>query len=162
MNINIMGGKMKGLKLLNAKLKSQNGKWERKEKKRKYIIERFFLLIILLIFHSQLVSSDREDLRVIKKVVKAEEFSISSKSFNEAKWLKISITEKKRMKKDGVEIRIYLPFVETILKTSKNCRIRNEKTDIDLKEIIEDLKNISSMELFLLEDEESIVKIWLE
>ncbi len=151
---------MKSIKTVNSKGKSQKAKSRAKKIKIKCLLTGIFLLI--LIFHSQGISSDKEDLKVIKKMVKAEDFLISSKSLEEAKWLKICVADKNRRDKENVEIKIYLPFLETILKSSKNCRIRNEKTKIDLREIIEDLKRIGSMELFLLEDEESIVKIWLE
>lgn len=151
---------MKWIKTVNSKGKSQKAKSKAKKIKIKCLLSGIFLLI--LIFHSQGISSDKEDLKVIKKVVKAEDFSISSKSLREAKWLKICVAEKKRRDKENVEIKIYLPFLETILKSSKNCRIRNGKTDIDFKDIIRDLKRIGNMELFLLEDEKSIVKIWLE
>lgn len=128
----------------------------------KKLLAGIFLSILFFVFYLHGVSSDREDLKIIKKASKAEEFSISSKSFKEAKWLKICITEKKKSEREDVKIRIYLPFLETILKFSKNCRIKNERTDIDLREIIEKFKREGAMELFLLEDDESIVKIWLE
>lgn len=148
---------MKEIKTLNSKGKSRTVK-----SKGKCLLTGILLLIIFLAFHSQGITSDKEDLKIIKKVAKAEKFSISSKTLKEANWLKITITEKKKIDKDDLKIRIYLPFLETILKSSKNCRIRNEKNEIDLREIIQDLKRIGSMEIFLLEDEESIVKIWLE
>ncbi len=121
-----------------------------------------FPLTLILIFPSYAISSDRDDLKVIKKVVKAEDFSISSKSLREAKWLYISVIEKNKLNREDVKIRIFIPFLETILKSSKKCRIKSEKREIDLRDIMEDLKSIGSMELFLLEDDNSIVKIWLE
>ncbi len=120
------------------------------------------LISLIFIFPSYTFSSDREDLKVIKKVVKAKDFSISSKCFKEAKWLKISIIEKNKMDREDVKIRICIPFLETILRSSKKCRIKSEKREIDLRDIMEELKKIGSMELFLLEDDQSIVKIWLE
>lgn len=99
---------------------------------------------------------------MIKKVVKAEDFLISSKSLDEAKWLNITIIEKNKVDRENVKIRIYIPFLKTTLKSSKKCRIKREKREIDLKDILEDLKGIGSMELFLLEYDQLIVKIWLE
>lgn len=157
-----IGGNMKGMKIFNLKGKIQKTRFNKIKEKVKFMYFCVFLLVLIIALNSQGLSSDKEDLKIIKKVAKAEEFLISSKNLKEAKWLKICISEKKKVGKEDTEIRIYLPFLETILKSSKNCRIRNEKTEINLREIIQDLKRIGSMELFLLEDEESVIKIWLE
>jgi len=146
-----IGGIMKGIKKIKERLSFG-------------FLKNFIVPLIsfIFIFLSYAISSDREDLRVIKRVVKAEDFSISSKSLKEAKWLNISIIEKNKMDREDVKIRICIPFLETILKSSKKCRIKKGEREIDFKDIIEELKRIGSMEVFLIEDAQSIVKIWLE
>ncbi len=120
------------------------------------------LLILFILSFSLIISSDKEDLKAIKRSLKAEESQGFSKPFNEAKWLKISIVERKKGGEEEIKIRIYLPFLEKILKTCKKCRINKGETEIDLKDLFKELKRFSSTDLLIAEDQEATVKIWLE
>ena len=123
-------------------------------------------LIVLMIFVlgigvSNLASTTGEkDIQAIKKAVKENP---NYKKGEEAKWLKVLITEDET-NKTKVKVTLPLVLVEMFIKAAedKDLRINREECDIDLKELFVELKKHGPMALIEVHEDGETIKIWLE
>ena len=122
--------------------------------------------IALLLFAVSLLplnfaqAGDREDFQKVKKAVKDNP---NYSSGNEAKWLKVLITDN-GTKKDKVKITLPLALVEVFMRAAdnKNLRVDRDDYDIDIKELFAELKKLGPMALIEVYEDGETIKVWLE
>lgn len=106
------------------------------------------------------LSTGEKDIQAIKKAVKKNP---NFRKGEEAKWLKVLITEDET---DKVKVKITLPLklVELFLHAAedKELRINHDECDIDLKELFAELKKAGPMALIEVYEDGETIKIWLE
>ena len=109
-----------------------------------------------------LLADSRDDIQTIKKAVKKKP---DYKPGEEAKWLKVLITDNET-KKDIVKITLPISLVETLLKCAhdEHMKIHRDECDIDLKELFEELKKHGPMVYIEVTDpdDNETVKVWVE
>ena len=120
-----------------------------------------FVTILILVFmftsFSILNSSSTEDYKAIKKAVKKK----NTKRQGELTWFKLTVTDN-FSKKIKVRIKLPIAIVDWLSEcTDGSFRIRNKCT-INLKRILKDLKKSKKFTILEMEDEDDIVKIWVE
>jgi len=101
-----------------------------------------------------------EDIRAIKKAVKENpKYSPDV----DAKWFKVVITDL-HARKDKLRITLPISLVEFFMRCvpGEQVNINCEEYDIDLKKILEELKELGPNSLIEISDEDEILKIWLE
>ena len=66
--------------------------------------------------------------------------------------------------KEKVKVTLPIALVEVFLKCSqdKHLRIHGEECEIDLKELFTELKKLGPMVLIEVNEEDEIIKVWLE
>lgn len=94
-----------------------------------------------------------QDYKVIKKAMK-------SKKGGDLTFLKLSVYDKKE-KKNTVKITLPLTLVEILSECDKDSKILDD-TDLDLKKLMKILKKNGPMTLIEIDDDDQLVKIWLE
>jgi len=101
-----------------------------------------------------------DEIRAIKKAVKENP---SFKSGKEVRCLKVLVTDT-RLKTEKVKITIPLSLVElfTGCAHGKHVKIDCDEYDIDLKELLSELKHLGPGSLIEISDDDGILKIWLE
>lgn len=120
-----------------------------------------FLISLSLIFVALFMAADsRTDYQAIKKAVKE---NLAYDQGKEVKWFKILVTDN-RTNKEKVRITIPLSLVEVFARSAenKNLKIRDHHCELDLAELIAELKKIGPMALIEIYEEDETVKVWLE
>lgn len=120
------------------------------------------LAVMVLSFVSMnfLSAEDTSTIQAIKKAVKENpKYNAGS----EVKWFKVLITDT-RTKKDKVKITLPISLIELIAKHSneKNLKVNRDEYDIDLKELLAELKKLGPMALVEICEDDELVKVWLE
>lgn len=120
------------------------------------------LAVMVLSFVSMnfLSAEDASTIQAIKKAVKENpRYNAGS----EVKWFKVLITDT-RTKKDKVKITLPISLIELIAKHSneKNLKVNRDEYDIDLKELLAELKKLGPMALVEICEDDELVKVWLE
>ncbi len=116
-------------------------------------------LALLLSAGFLLAEGNHNDLQAIKKAVKKDEKRIES---GEAKWLKVLVTDE-RSGEDKVRITLPLSLLELLIRhDSPDCRIGRDVYDLDLREILAELKKLGPMVVIEVMENDETVKIWLE
>lgn len=122
--------------------------------------------IVLLLFVVSLIplnfaqAGAREDFQKIKKAVKDNP---NYSSGNEAKWLKVLITDNET-KKDKVKVTLPLALVEVFMRAAddKHLCMNRDDYDIDIKELFAELKKLGPMALIEVYEDGETIKVWLE
>lgn len=120
------------------------------------------LAVMVLSFVSMnfLSAEDTSTIQAIKKAVKENpRYNAGS----EVKWFKVLITDT-RTKKDKVKITLPISLIELIAKhcNEKNLKVNRDEYDIDLKELLAELKKLGPMALVEIYEDDELVKVWLE
>ncbi|MBN1938637.1 MAG: hypothetical protein JW843_03560 [Candidatus Aminicenantes bacterium] len=109
-------------------------------------------------------ASDNDNWRVVKNAVKRDARRASTRG--EAKWFKILIADRGG---DGGELKITLPLslVEGLarlaaLEEDKHFRCGDRDLDIDILEVLEQLKEAGPMALIEIKDDDGLIRIWIE
>lgn len=106
------------------------------------------------------LSTGEKDIQAIKKAVKRNP---NFRKGEEAKWLKVLITEDDS---DKVKVKITLPLkvVEFLLRNveGKEILIDHGECDIDLIELFTELKRAGPTALIEINEDGDTIKIWLE
>ncbi len=117
----------------------------------------FALIVVLINF---LLAGGTDDYQVIKKAVKENP---NYKPGKEAKWFKVLVTDSETNK---VRVKVTLPIsvIEIFLECAgdKHLKIDHDDCEIDLKEVFKELKELGPMALIEVQEDDEIVKIWLE
>ena len=112
-----------------------------------------FIMVTFLAAAFLVRGSSEEDYKVIKNAVKAE-------SSGEVTWIKITVFDKKA-NKEKIDIKVPFSLVEMFLEGKNDFKIK-EKCDVDFKKVIEVLKKSGPTTLIEVNEEDELVKIWLE
>lgn len=112
-----------------------------------------FILVTFLVAAFMVRGSSEEDYKVIKNAVKTG-------GNGEVTWIKISVFDKKA-NKEKVNIKVPFSLLEMLLEGKDNFKIK-EKCDVDFKKVIEILKKSGPTTLIEVDEEDELVKIWLE
>jgi len=114
------------------------------------IIITAFMLATLPVF-----GDSAQDYKVIKKASK-------DKKNGDLSFLKLTVYDTKE-KKNKVKITLPLALVEILSDSEEDVKILDKtKSDLDLKKILSLLKKNGPMTLIEIEEDDQIVKIWLE
>jgi len=114
------------------------------------IIITAFMLATLPVF-----GDSAQDYKVIKK-------ASQDKKNGDLSFLKLTVYDTKA-KKNKVKITLPLALVEILSDSEEDVKILDKtKTDLDLKKILSLLKKNGPMTLIEIEEDDQIVKIWLE
>jgi len=128
----------------------------RRNNMRKHLILVIFIIVTFMAATLPAVGDSAEDYKVIKKAVKGK------KTKGEATWFRIEVTEKKT-KKSKVRIKIPVSLVELLSDcVPKDLDINGNKCNIDVKKIMKELKKHGPMTLIEVDEDDVLVKIWLE
>ena len=100
-------------------------------------------------------SSAEKDYRVIKNAVKEK------KDSGEISWFRIEVTDKKA---DKVKVKIKLPMsvIDLLIESDDDLKIDSEKCKLNLKKILAELKKAGPTTLIEVEEDDVLVKIWIE
>ncbi|MEA3420282.1 MAG: hypothetical protein U9Q97_01235 [Acidobacteriota bacterium] len=118
------------------------------------------VMVLSFVSMSFLSAEDTSTIQAIKKAVKENpRYNAGS----EVKWFKVLITDT-RTKKDKVKITLPILLIELIAKHSneKNLKVNRDEYDIDLKELLAELKKLGPMALVEICEDDELVKVWLE
>jgi len=119
------------------------------------------VLMIVLVVAAFMAASltlwadSQDDYKVIKKAVDAK------KGDGTVTMIRIEVTEK-GTQKSKVKIKVPLSLVELFSDCSEDLKINTEKCKVDLKKILSELKKSGPMTMVEVEEEDTLVKIWLE
>jgi hypothetical protein len=127
---------------------------------KKIVILAMSVFILNILGTAKLHSERDDEIRTIKKAVKENS---SVRSGKEIKWLKVLVTDT-RAKTEKVKISIPLSLAELLMGCAhgRHLRIDCEEYDIDLKELLSELKHLEPGFLIEISDDEASIKIWLE
>lgn len=116
-----------------------------------------FIMVLFMAATLPLVGNSADDYKVIKKAVKGKRTS------GEASFIRIEVTDKKT-KKAKVKIKVPLSLVELVSDcVPDNIDIKGKgKCNIDMKKILKELKKHGPMTLIEVDEEDAMVKIWIE
>lgn len=121
---------------------------------KKNLLMVFVIIAAFAMIAALPVSGDSaQDYKVIKK-------ASESKSTGDVQWFKLTVYNTKE-KKNTVKITIPLSLVEIFADKDDKVKIA-DKEEINVKEVLSLLKKNGPMTLVEIEEEDQVVKIWLE
>ncbi len=118
------------------------------------------VMVLSFVLMNFLSAEDTSTIQAIKKAVKENpKYNAGS----EVKWFKVLITDT-RTKKDKVKITLPISLIELMAKhcNEKNLKVNRYEYDIDLKELLAELKKLGPMALVEICEDDELVKVWLE
>lgn len=118
------------------------------------------VMVLSFVLMNFLSAEDTSTIQAIKKAVKENpKYNAGS----EVKWFKVLITDT-RTKKDKVKITLPISLIELMAKhcNEKNLKVNRCEYDIDLKELLAELKKLGPMALVEICEDDELVKVWLE
>ncbi len=118
------------------------------------------VMVLSFVLMNFLSAEDTSTIQAIKKAVKENpKYNAGS----EVKWFKVLITDT-RTKKDKVKITLPISLIELMAKhcNEKNLKVNRDEYDIDLKELLAELKKLGPMALVEICEDDELVKVWLE
>ncbi len=118
-------------------------------------------LIALMVLTPTLASADRrDDLQAIKKAVKENPVYEPGK---EVKWFKVLVTDS-RNNRETVRITLPIALVEIFANAADDddIRIDHHKCDLNLRELLSEIKKAGPMALVEICDHDEVIKVWLE
>jgi len=123
---------------------------------KKHLILVIFIIVTFMAGTLPALGDSAEDYKVIRKAVKGK------KTGGEVTWFRIEVTDKKT-KKSKVKIKIPVSLVELLSDcVPEDLDIDGKKCNIDVKKIMKELKKHGPMTLIEVDEEDVMVKIWLE
>jgi hypothetical protein len=121
---------------------------------KKNLLMVFVIIAVFAMIAALPVSGDSaQDYKVIKK-------ASDSKSAGEVQWFKLTVYDTKE-KKNKVKITIPLSLVEIFADKEDKVKIA-DKDEINVKEVLSLLKKNGPMTLVEIEEDDQLIKIWLE
>lgn len=100
-------------------------------------------------------SSSEKDYKVIKNAVKQK------KDTGEILCFRVEVTDKKT-NKVKVKIKIPMSLIELVADCKDDLKIGKEKCKLNLKKMLEELKKMGPTALIEVEEDDELVKIWIE
>lgn len=101
-----------------------------------------------------------DDIQAIKKAVKENPAYEPGK---DVKWFKVLVTDNKAGK-DKVRVTLPLGIVEAFVKCADSDHLKLDRghSDIDLGQLLAELKKVGPMAIIEIFEEDETVKVWLE
>jgi len=106
------------------------------------------------------VAANHNDFKAIQKAVKQNP---NYEEGREVRWFKVLITEG-RSHEAKLKITLPIALVELVLSCSDNRHLKyhDDDCEIDLKALWTELKKAGPMALIEIQDDDAIIKVWLE
>ncbi|MCP5047317.1 MAG: hypothetical protein GY940_09115 [bacterium] len=114
------------------------------------------LIVIVAVFAASfpVIADSAEDYKVIKRAAK-------NKKAGDVVWFKVQITDKKT-KKNKVKITIPIALIDLVMDSIDEKIKINGKKDLDFKKIFKALKKHGPMAMIEVDEEDALIKVWLE
>jgi len=118
------------------------------------------MVIFLCLTAGPSYTSDKDDYQVIKKAVQENP---KIQPAGEAKWLKVLIVDK-ATGKEKVKVTLPLSLVEIFARCAgkEEIKMDGKNQNLNVEQLIEQLKKAGSMSIVEIDDEEATIKVWLE
>ena len=127
----------------------------------KKVASLVLILFVLGVFLPNLLLADsKDDIQTIKKAVKKNP---EYKAGEEVKWFKLLVTDNET-KKDKIKITLPISLVEILLECvdEEDLDIDGDECEIDLKELLKELKELGPAVLIEITEDGETIKIWFE
>ncbi|MBP6909354.1 MAG: hypothetical protein KBC18_02890 [Candidatus Saccharicenans sp.] len=124
------------------------------------VIMAVLMVIFLCLTAGPSYTSDKDDYQVIKKAVQENP---KIQPAGEAKWLKVLIVDK-ATGKEKVKVTLPLSLVEIFARCAgkEEIKMDGKNQNLNVEQLIEQLKKAGSMSIVEIDDEEATIKVWLE
>lgn len=126
---------------------------------KKVVMITTLLLAALMLTAVLFGAGDRDDYQVIKKAVKD---SPGVEPVKEVKWFKVLVTDT-RTGKEKVKVTMPLALVEIFARCAENKQVRmGSNCSLNLEQLLAELKKAGPLAIIEVNEEDEIVKVWLE
>jgi len=120
------------------------------------------ILVLLMIglAAAPAVAANNNDFKSIQKAVKQNP---NYEEGRQVRWFKVLITEG-RSREAKLKITLPIALVELVLSCSDNRHFKyhDDECEVDLKTLWNELKKAGPMALIEIQDDDAIIKVWLE
>lgn len=124
----------------------------------KSMMEWTLVLLVLVGLNGTAFAGSSDDYKVIKKSAKEN----TATSMEEVKWFKIEVRD---METDKIKVKVTIPIslVEVVSNWCPEGKMHIENDmEIDLKQMVQELKKIGPMAFIEVYEDNETVKIWVE
>lgn len=126
---------------------------------KKVIMITTLLLAALMLTGVLLGAGDRDDYQVIKKAVQD---SPRVEPVKEVKWFKVLVTDTKTGK-EKVRVTMPITLVEIFARCAENKQVKmGNHCSLNLEQLLAELKKAGPLAIIEVNEEDEIVKVWLE
>ncbi|MFA4925250.1 MAG: hypothetical protein WC524_01195 [Candidatus Aminicenantales bacterium] len=124
------------------------------------VMTAVLMVIFLCLIAGPSFTLDKDDYQVIKKAVQENP---KTQPAGEAKWFKVLIVDK-ATGKEKVRVTLPISLVEIFARCAENEEIKmdGKNQNLNVEQLIEQLKKAGSMSIVEIDDEEATIKVWLE
>jgi len=132
----------------------------RRTKMKKKVLTAGLLVAFLYLTAGPSLALDKDDYQVIKKAVQENS---KGQSAGEAKWFKVLVIDK-TSGQEKVKVTLPISLVEILMSCAGNKDFKMEGRDdsLKIKDLMDQLKKAGPMAIVEVNDEDEMVKIWLE
>ena len=122
---------------------------------KKNVLVVIFIIAAFMVATPPVFGDAAQDYKVIKNASKG-------KKGGELSFFKLTVFDKKA-KKNNVKITLPLALIDLLAECDEDAKILDKtKTDLDLKKLMSILKKNGPMTLIEIEEDDQLIKIWLE
>ncbi len=127
---------------------------------KKKVLTAGLLVAFLYLTAGPSLALDKDDYQVIKKAVQENS---KGQSAGEAKWFKVLVIDK-TSGQEKVKVTLPISLVEILMSCAENKDFKMEGRDdsLKIKDLMDQLKKAGPMAIVEVNDEDEMVKIWLE
>ena len=127
---------------------------------KKKVLTAGLLVAFLYLTAGPSLALDKDDYQVIKKAVQENS---KGQSAGEAKWFKVLVIDK-TSGQEKVKVTLPISLVEILMSCAGNKVFKMEGRDdsLKIKDLMDQLKKAGPMAIVEVNDEDEMVKIWLE
>jgi len=132
----------------------------RRIKMKKKVLIAGLLVVFLYLTVGPSLALDKDDYQVIKKAVQENP---KSQPVGEAKWFKVLVIDK-ASGQEKVKVTLPISLVEMLASWAENKDFKMKGRDdaMKIQELMNQLKKAGPMSIIEVNDEDEMVKIWLE
>ena len=127
---------------------------------KKKVLIAVLMVVFLYLTAGPCFASDKDDYQVIKKAVQENP---KSQPAGEAKWFKVLVVDK-TTGKEKVKVTMPLSLVEIFARWAehKDIKMNGKDNSMKVEELMAQLKKAGPMSIIEVNDEEEMIKIWIE